>query len=163
MTYLEVRHNIEVAHRLLDLRGKCEAIHGHSMWVTLRLHGHLDKAGILEGLDFGSIKKQFRTYLDDKYDHHLLLNEKDPWAGKLVKPYRSHWVADGAQSTGYSVEDIGHLPGLVTLPGDPTTENIAKWIAQWAVKAFELNVDVHVQETYVNGAGYSLKGYRNGS
>jgi|SRR5687767_2350452 len=152
MSYLEVRHNIEVAHRLFDLKGKCEAIHGHSMWVTMRLHGHINTSGVLEGLDFGGVKKHFREYLDTHYDHKLLLNEKDPWA----QPLRG-------QATESTIEGVDYLPGLVQVPGDPTTENIARWVAKWSIAIFGLAVDVHVQETHVNGAGFSLKGYRNGS
>src|SRR5687768_2138149 len=166
MSYLEVRHNIEVAHRLFDLKGKCEAIHGHSMWVTMRLHGHINTSGVLEGLDFGGVKKHFREYLDTHYDHKLLLNEKDPFA-QLVA---SKEVIKAAVHPNDEVQDLLRtediftlLPGLVAVPGDPTTENIARWVAKWSVGIFGLAVDVHVQETHVNGAGFSLKGYRNGS
>ena len=38
-TGLRVVHNIETAHRLTLLPGRCEAIHGHSMLVTLTLYG----------------------------------------------------------------------------------------------------------------------------
>lgn len=151
MTFLVVKHNIEVAHRLFELEGdKCQQIHGHSMWIEMRLHGHVNSKGILEGLSFGDIKKQFRGYLDSTFDHHLLLNKNDPWAKDLDPEQRY----DGSAKPML-------LPGLVTLPGDPSTENIARWIANWAVSTFHLKVDVHVQETHVNGASYSAQP-RNG-
>lgn len=149
MSYVVVRHNIEVAHRLYELPGKCENIHGHSMWVELKLHGHINKHGILESLDFGSIKKKFREYLDGTYDHHLLLNVDDPWS-QPIETVQAYQDATGAVS----------LPGLVTMPSDPTTENLAKWIAQWATNEFGLNADCHVQETHVNGAGASASALR---
>jgi 6-pyruvoyl-tetrahydropterin synthase len=144
MTFLMVRHNIEVAHRLYELEGKCENIHGHSMWVELKLFGHVNSKGVLEGLSFGEIKKQFRGFLDGTFDHHLLLHEKDPWAGLLEK------VSD---LDGYPAQ----LPGLMAMPGDPTTENLAKWIADWAVDTFHLPCDVLVHETGVNASGISVK------
>lgn len=160
MSFIVVRHNIEVAHRLFELEGnKCQNIHGHSMWIEMKLYGHPNQHGILEGLDFGTVKKAFREFLDTNYDHHLLLNSKDPWAGKLASPYEEKWIDAGdtkdIKSTVYSMSDLKYLPGLKTTPGDPSTENIAKWVATWAVMNFQLKVDVHVQETHVNGAGYS--------
>lgn len=158
MSFLQVRHNIEIAHRLYELEGKCENIHGHSCWVEMKLYGHVNSKGILEGLAFGDLKKKFRGFLDSTFDHHLLLNEKDPWAGKLVHPYQSAWgEAHETPSYGYSMKDLGHLPGLMPMPGDPTTENIAKWIANWATDQYHLPVDIYVQETHVNGAGWSAR------
>lgn len=164
MSFLQVRHNVEVAHRLFELEGnKCQQIHGHSMWIEMKIHGHVDKHGLLEGLDFGAVKLEFRTFLDTNYDHHLLLNNKDPWAQPLYHLVAEDWVqADKPElgkQRGYSFVETsgGSLPGLKATPGDPTTENIARWIATWATSKFLLPVDVFVQETYVNGAGHSEK------
>lgn len=148
--FIKVRHNMEVAHRLLNLPGKCQQIHGHSMMVELTIDGNLDQHGILEGLDFSNIKKRFRKYLDTTYDHHLLLNEADPWA----QPVGLDMHISEA-SAGKAVGPIERLPGLQTTPGDPTVENLAKWIGEWAAKEFQLpDVIVYVEETRTNGAGY---------
>lgn len=143
--YLEVKHNIEVAHRLHLLEGKCENIHGHSMWVTLRVFGELDANGIMEGISFTDLKQVFRHYLDTKYDHHLLLHQDDPWAQPL-----SRAALD-------VVERVEKLPGLVVFGGDPTTENLAKWIGEWAVQELALDVHCYVQETSVNASGWTSK------
>lgn len=143
MAKLIVRHNIEVAHRLSLLPGKCENIHGHSMWVQMELYGWIDEKGLINGQDFGSVKKAFRGYLDSMYDHHLLLNKDDPWAQDLDPEQRY----DGSTEPKL-------LPGLATFPGDPTTENLAKWISAWAVNEFETDATVRVDETHVNAAEY---------
>jgi 6-pyruvoyltetrahydropterin/6-carboxytetrahydropterin synthase len=142
---ITVRHNIEVAHRLFLLPGKCENIHGHSMWVEMTLSGELDANGILCSLDFGHVKSQFRKMLDTRFDHHILLNEEDPWARPITLMDEQNMVEE-------------RLPGLIAVPGDPTTENIAKWIAKWAFNEFNLPVDVTVHETSVNAASYSATG-----
>jgi 6-pyruvoyltetrahydropterin/6-carboxytetrahydropterin synthase len=133
---LKVRHNIEVAHRLSLLPGKCEQIHGHSMWVVMELFGDVDEAGILLGLDFASVKREFRGHLDASYDHHLLLNKADTIC--QISP-----VSD-------------YLTGLVEVPGDPTTENIARWIGEWASEQFGVpglyRIRVEVWETMTNSA-----------
>jgi 6-pyruvoyl-tetrahydropterin synthase len=139
---IAVRHNIEVAHRLFESKGKCEQIHGHSMWVTLKLFGRIDDKGILVNnedvqFEFGEVKRKFRSMLDYTYDHHLLLNAEDDWANSL-------FTKEG--------ERIGELPGLRTFSGDPTTENIATWIAEWAAAAFATDTEAEVWETSVNMA-----------
>lgn len=147
VAFITVRHNIEVAHRLSQTPGKCENIHGHSMWVEMRINGRINPAsGLLENdnseFEFGTVKKFFRNYLDNTFDHHVVLNEKDPWAN-LVNVT--------------ATEGSGHLPdklpGLTTFDGDPTTENIAKWIAAEMAKTFLTDVAVDVAETSVNKAG----------
>jgi len=89
-------------------------------------------------LEFGAIKKSFRGYIDSKYDHHLVLNAEDPWAGYLMQ-------VEG------SAEEL-LLPGLVTVPGDPTTENLSKWIALWACENYRVDVVCTIEETATNGA-----------
>lgn len=155
---LTVKHNIEVAHRLSLTPGKCENIHGHSMEVELSIRGHLDPVSgmIMSGfyersqehgwlrypIEFGKLKEAFRDELDSELDHRLLLNGADPL------------LEDGAPA----------LPGLQVFPGDPTTENIAKWIYDWTKQQYwlvgnpeqgaQLNLHVTVYETKVNSATY---------
>jgi 6-pyruvoyl-tetrahydropterin synthase len=144
---LGVKHNIEVAHRLSLLPGKCENIHGHSMMVTLEFKGgQLDGNGIYEGLNFSDVKKSFRNHLDATYDHRLLLNEQDDFAKYvLINP------VDGVK---WEEQPWTSLPGLQVMPGDPTTENIAKWIQEWAHQQFGYDkmIAVTVWETMVNMA-----------
>ena len=142
-----VVHNIEVAHRLLRLPGKCQNIHGHSMNVILQMYGTLNERGILAGLDFAAVKKAFRTHLDTVYDHHLLLNADDPWSGLL---------SGGARQANGDSFGIQALPGLTVVDGDPTTENIAGWICKWACDVFARpeidSIEVSISETATNGA-----------
>ena len=154
MSSLTVRHNIEVAHRLYEMPGKCQNIHGHSMLVELTIHGHINARGVLEGLEFGAVKKEFRSFLDETFDHHLLLNENDPWARTL---YQSIQNGHGANTESFSGDQAHPLPGLVAMPGDPTTEHLAKWIAEWGAGTFHLMCDVTVHETAVNAAKVCAK------
>jgi 6-pyruvoyltetrahydropterin/6-carboxytetrahydropterin synthase len=148
-----LRHNIEIAHRLMNLPGKCQQIHGHGMQVKLTISGVLNDQGILGGLDFHSVKKTFRSYLDDTWDHHLHLNALDPWADYLVfaKPQET---LQGKPWEG------GKLPGLRVWPQDPTTENIALWVYAEMWDNFNKNplvygLSIEVDETRVNGASFS--------
>lgn len=136
---IKVRHNMEMAHRLYETKGKCEAIHGHSWWVELEIEGEVSAAGMV--LEFGAVKKQFREHLDSEYDHRIILNDEDPWVSRTIK-------ANG---------QYVRLPGLREVLDDPTTENVAKWIGQWAQKTFDTEYSfykyrVTVWETTVNAA-----------
>lgn len=143
--YIKLTHNMEVAHRLLNMPGKCQQIHGHSMQVELTLHGDANEDGVFEGLDFGDVKKVFRAYIDKHFDHKLLLNEDDPWARTLVM------MDDDGNLSG---REPSRLPGLVKVDGDPTTENLARWIHEWAAETWGLRTTVYIQETGTNGVGY---------
>lgn len=154
---LTVKHNIEVAHRLSMTPGKCENIHGHSMQVELSITGEINEAGLLvpnahatessankNPIEFGELKEWFRGQLDRRLDHHLLLKWDDEFAQ----------VPEGFKP----------LPGLAKMADDPTTENIAKMIYDWAYRQYiqmELqpmagrsSIIVKVEETAVNSATY---------
>ena len=140
MQSVKVKHNVEMAHRLSLLPGKCEQIHGHSWWVTLELFAPRDENGII--LNFTDVKKVFRSFLDLKFDHRLLLNRQDPLL--QVVPARS------------ITEHQDTYPGLQTMAGDPTTENFAVIIGEWAKTTYEGTdlecIRVEVWETSVNCA-----------
>lgn len=135
---IAVKHNIEVAHRLFELPGKCEQIHGHSMWVTMELTGRVNDKGILAGIEYGDLKKMFRGHLDEEYDHRLLLNASDPFARPIYPIVGDELIH--VQQEGSELSFLGEyitkldtrqvfLPGLQATPGDPTTENLSQWIA----------------------------------
>lgn len=142
MAAISFKHEIQIAHRLYTVPGKCQNIHGHSMVVEIRLWAPVID-GLIGSWDFHDIKSTVRHYLDTYYDHHLLLNEKDPWAEELT---RNIWI-DAGRDLAQRKE---RLPGLVTFEeGDPTTENIAERIWKWASQEFDTadQVQVTVQET----------------
>jgi 6-pyruvoyl-tetrahydropterin synthase len=149
---VQLRHNIEVAHRLTKTPGKCTQIHGHSMWVEMEMWGEVDENGLVEGLEFGAVKRLFRAHLDGEYDHRTLLNKNDPFANPIYLPLHG---ADGIALPTGNYQEV-ELPGLAVCVDDPTTENIAKWIGGWGTTIFDrvskLRVVVH--ETAVNMASY---------
>lgn len=141
---LRVTHNIEVAHRLTFLPGKCQNIHGHSMIVdfSIYIEESDDNGYALDGdrtiLEFGKLKQAFRAYLDATWDHHLHLNADDPWAREL-----------NSDATNL---DRDRLPGLQTWPGDPSTENIARWIrAACQLMVPNMQIAISIEETKTNG------------
>jgi 6-pyruvoyl-tetrahydropterin synthase len=114
----------------------------------------MGETGMLSDTDFGEIKRAFRQHIDTRYDHSLLLNEKDPWSGPLVVG-ADHDLISLDATTGR----LDSLPGLSLFDGDPTTENIARWIAEWCRDTWASRFTgcaAHVAETAVNAATYEL-------
>lgn len=144
---LKIRHNAEIAHRLSKTGGKCQQIHGHGLQIELVFIDLMydETTAMLVNnehnvFEFGALKKKFREYIDTTYDHHLLLNKNDDFAKELVftDPSGIDWKTT--------------LPGLVTVEDDPTVENLAKWIAEWAAKTWHTGVVCRIEETKTNGA-----------
>jgi 6-pyruvoyltetrahydropterin/6-carboxytetrahydropterin synthase len=69
-------------HRLLGHPGKCGRLHGHNgvLRVTLRAEA-LDRQGMVA--DFDHIASAMRTFLDQGFDHRMLLHKDDPAAAAL--------------------------------------------------------------------------------
>lgn len=119
-------------HRLLNYEGKCKNLHGHNAVavVTLESKG-LDKLGMVA--DFSDVKKAVLPWIDQEFDHRMLLHKDDP----LVPILRE-------QGDPIKVLDV-----------NPTAENIARLIYEH-VKAAGFPVsDVVLWETPNCSATYS--------
>lgn len=158
---LKIRHNMEMAHRLLNDTGKCQNIHGHGMQVELvllSLASHQDGMAVNrygEVLEFGAMKKAFRQYIDSTYDHRLVLNRADPFAGPIYQMAEIKTQTDGLDLDKLHVKLTNEqvwLPGLSLVDGDPTVENLCRWIAKWAASYFRCDVVCRIDETQTNGA-----------
>jgi 6-pyruvoyl-tetrahydropterin synthase len=156
---LKIRHNMEMAHRLSQDTTKCKQIHGHGMQVEIVFmnlqEGPNGMAQTRFGntIEFGQAKRLFRAHIDSHYDHRLVLNEEDPWAGPVYQltNVEPETTPDELGHSILSSEQI-FLPGLTTVPGEPTVENLAKWIGEWAAKSFECDIVCRIDETKTNGA-----------
>ena len=99
------KHEIHTGHRVYGHQGKCCNLHGHSYVFHFHCSSNkLNDMGMV--IDFGVIKSTLCQWLEDNYDHRLLLWEKDPIATQL------------------SVID----PSVVIVPYNPTAENIAEYV-----------------------------------
>jgi 6-pyruvoyl-tetrahydropterin synthase len=153
---LKIRHNMEMAHRLLNDTGKCQNIHGHGMQIELVLlvEEGVDGMAVNQAgqvMEFGRLKKDFREYIDSTYDHRLVLNREDPWTSPIFQLTDATTV-DNEYFEVKATADQKFLPGLSLVDGDPTVENLAKWIAEWACKEFRCDAIARIEETKTNGA-----------
>ena len=121
-------------HRLQGHAGKCANLHGHNGTIKIDLRNNqLNSQGMVT--DFIDMKKTIGEWIETTLDHHLILQESDP-------------LVDILQENGETV---------LTLPVDPTAENLAKLIYEKA-EDFGLPVyAVSVWETEKCAAEYRKK------
>jgi len=119
-------------HRLLNYEGKCKNLHGHNGVAVVTLESsNLDDLGMVA--DFSDVKKAVLPWIDQEFDHRMLLHKDDPLV-PLLK----------AQGDPVKVLDV-----------NPTAENIARLIFDH-VKAAGFPVsDVVLWETPNCSASYS--------
>ena len=76
------QHEIHAGHRVYGHTGKCKSLHGHSYIIHFYCQAkELNELGMV--VDFGIIKSTLCQWLEDNYDHRMLLWEKDPIGKEL--------------------------------------------------------------------------------
>ena len=94
-------------HRLHKHGGKCEHFHGHNYMADFYVTGdQVDDVGRV--IDFAELKKLFKGWIDENWDHGFVLNKDDEnglAAVKIVVPCRYY-----------------------VLPYNPTSENMATYL-----------------------------------
>jgi 6-pyruvoyltetrahydropterin/6-carboxytetrahydropterin synthase len=100
-------HEIDAGHRVYGHESKCANLHGHRYRIELACTAPtLDRIGRI--IDFGVIKARLCEWLDIHWDHRMILWERDPIA-PMIK------VMD---------------PSVITVPFNPTAENIAEFLVE---------------------------------
>ncbi|MBI5631666.1 MAG: 6-carboxytetrahydropterin synthase [Elusimicrobia bacterium] len=118
-------------HRLLGYDGKCRHPHGHNGRIEVTIQREkLDGLGMV--MDFEEIKENIQKWVDTELDHKMLLHEKDPLAGILRK--------------------LGEP--VVTMPENPTAENIARLVYDHATGKKLPVLSVRLWETVNSYAEY---------
>jgi 6-pyruvoyltetrahydropterin/6-carboxytetrahydropterin synthase len=120
-------------HRLLNYDGKCKYLHGHNGRVVISLEGEkLDERGML--VDFTDIKRSLRGWIDNELDHRMILHRDDP-----ILPFLQQ-----------------HQQPVYVIPHNPTAENIARLIFEYAKEQGFPVVEVVLWETRNSKAAYRM-------
>jgi 6-pyruvoyltetrahydropterin/6-carboxytetrahydropterin synthase len=113
MLRVERYHDISCGHRVFGHEGKCQHLHGHNYRIHFVCEAiHEDEAGSsFDGLDaigrvidFGVMKSRLCAWVEDTWDHRMLLWSRDPLLAKLREFDRM----------------------VVSVPFNPTAENMAR-------------------------------------
>lgn len=120
----------DYGHRVLGHEGKCRFLHGHRGVAEITVRApQLDSVGRV--IDFGVVKQLVGKWIDDNWDHNLLLNGDDPQLEYLR-----------------TTED--RSPYVMAIEGNPTAENMARHLYSVAVTLLPPNmqvVNVRIWET----------------
>lgn len=97
----------DAGHRVVKHESKCRTLHGHEYKAHIYAEAdQLDNLGRV--IDFGKIKELVGTWIDENWDHNMILFNEDPDLEKLQS-------CDGAKA-----------PYVV--PFNPTAENLANYL-----------------------------------
>ncbi len=134
MTSLQVLRRIRfcAGHRLLGHGGKCENLHGHNYVADIYVSGRgVDPIGRI--VDFAELKRLFKGWIDEHWDHGFIVFEKDREtirAVTSVTPHKIYLLADNP-----TAENIArHLLEVVApklLAGMPGYDLQVKRVAVW--------------------------------
>lgn len=129
----------EMAHALLGYEGKCRNIHGHSYKLFVTLRGEpLQQPGYTNDgmvMDFQHLKRLVKASVLDIYDHSLVLNAATPPSTIL--------------------ELSKHYEKLVTLPFQPTCENIVLEVVEKLQGGLPSNVELYQVDLFETATSHA--------
>lgn len=142
---------IDMGHRVPNHKSKCRNLHGHRYKIEVGVDDKvIDEKGVSnEGMviDFSDLKEIMMQKIDAKYDHGLVLYDKDDFVEVFM-------------TTRFSEQK------LVVIPFIPTAENLAKhWfeLLEQPLKKRNIKLSyVKVWETPTSTAIYTLNDKNNG-
>lgn len=118
MYSVERSHSACIAHRLLGHQGKCRFVHGHNYVFTVRLESpYLNSLEMV--MDFSDIKTFWDKWIDENWDHSIILNKADPLLGYFRKASKNSPVLS---------EILGDR--VIAFDGNPTAERMAEYLAK---------------------------------
>jgi len=111
-------HEFCYGHRVVNHESKCKNLHGHNGKVRFfaeRVDNRLDSLGRV--VDFSVIKELMCEWLEENWDHKMLLWDQDP----LLHNQNKHMTI-------YNTGD--NDLGIVRVPFNPTAENLSAYLIQ---------------------------------
>ena len=118
------RIEFDAGHRICGHESKCAKLHGHRYVVEITARGKLDSVGRV--IDFGVLKQVCGGWIDNNWDHRLLLWNEDQ--------IFLHSNVDCIFERGI---------GIVRVSFNPTAENMAEWLL-YKFRALMLDTGVEV-------------------
>tara|TARA_Y100000310_G_C20346340_1_gene652207 strand:- start:213 stop:668 length:456 start_codon:yes stop_codon:yes gene_type:complete len=115
------RLEFDAGHRVYQHESKCSNVHGHRYKIDLTCSAsELDELGRI--IDFGVIKQLCGGWLDDNFDHGMILYKHDPLK-RLWESFGRHELGLG-DFTSYGNHKF------YLMDTNPTAENIAQHLYQ---------------------------------
>ena len=107
MLYCTRKIEFDAGHRVIGHEGKCKYLHGHRYVVEASFTGkELDSVGRI--IDFGSIKSVLGKWINDNWDHNVILSVHDHELGNSIQKLLN--------------QDVFYMEN------NPTAENMVKFL-----------------------------------
>lgn len=123
------RFTFSAAHRLAFHEGRCKEVHGHNYTVEVtvaRPGGGMGPNRMV--LDFGDLKRPVKQWLDEHWDHTIILDADDKETIELLRSAgHSFYATDGPPTAENMAQHLlqNVLPGC--LPPEMKAIRVAIW------------------------------------
>ena len=126
-------HFLPCAHRQWRDEGHCRWVHGYdrSVKLTFRCKSLDDKGWVM---DFGGLK-EIKVFLEDKFDHTLLINEDDPEIDFFQQMHQ---------------KDLCKLVVLPNVGMEGSAKFIFEWVQKWLERETNDRVSLYSVECMEN-------------
>jgi len=148
MKNLTVTRKLEfdAGHRLIGHESKCRHLHGHRYVAEITVSSmELDTCGRV--IDFSKIKEVVGGWIDQYWDHNMILNELDPLLSLDANQGAPYNIFNGKHPfVMFDDRTYADVPGC-----NPTAENMVKFLFDTAVtllRPYHIQVDkIRLYET----------------
>ncbi len=126
MIFCTRKIEFDAGHRVIGHSNKCKFLHGHRyvLEVTVGSEGNLDKLGMVA--DFGVIKTLVKGWIDNNFDHNIILSTQDKELGEYIKSITNQ--------------------NIYYLDSNPTAENIAMHLKEHIIPNLLLEYDFYLSK-----------------
>lgn len=119
-TEITRRFEFDAAHRVYGHEGKCANLHGHRYVALVTvLAPRLDELGRV--VDFSILKEVIGKWIDENWDHNILLNSEDPM-GQVI------WEHTRKEIRLLDSKSLILKNPFFFIDENPTAENIAAYL-----------------------------------
>jgi 6-pyruvoyltetrahydropterin/6-carboxytetrahydropterin synthase len=121
-----------IGHRVVRHESKCRHLHGHNFVFFLKAeaYGQADASGepILQDdlgrvIDFGVLKHKFGAWIEEYWDHGMVLWGEDYPGLAAMTVFEQHESANRGSANPFKQK-------VFLLPYNPTAENLAKYLLE---------------------------------
>ena len=117
-------HDISAGHRVVGHEGKCRHLHGHNYRIHFECTApDTDELGRV--IDFGVIKSALCMWVEDKWDHKMLLWQNDQLASAFEVVFDLNAGLNEKNELSGILEQ-----SIISVPFNPTAENMAAYLLE---------------------------------
>jgi 6-pyruvoyltetrahydropterin/6-carboxytetrahydropterin synthase len=114
----------DYGHRILNHESKCANLHGHRGLAEVTVTADkLDSLGRI--IDFGKVKELVGGWIDENWDHNMILHENDPLVYMVASQHKKYPPDANEAGVDMREEIYGRKPPYL-MPHNPTAENLAR-------------------------------------